>query len=274
MPSTSSSTLAEYLLTSNGFSADSEVQQALQRGAQIQLSRESSFAFSQTVLKNENNQLVIPSAIHQSWHEHIEYARKRNKHACIIAPWGHGKSTQLVIGRVLWELGRNPNIRIKIVCNSDENAVARVKAITRYIQEDEDFRAVFPNCKSDQKEQWNQHRFFLKRNSRSIDPSCEAKGILTTGIGGRCDGLIFDDPVDLRNAVDNPALQPKVIENFSNVWMSRLEPKGWMAYIATRWTEGDLTSVLLNDPERAESYTFLIQKISEDFKFIESERIG
>lgn len=213
-------------------------------------------------------------AIHRSWMDHLEYSRKVNKHACIIAPWGHGKSTQLVIGRTLWEVGRNPNIRIKIVCNSDENARSRVSAISGYISEDADFGSVFPDIKPAVREQWTQHRFFVQRTSRSIDPTVEAKGILTTGTGGRCDGIIFDDPVDQRNSLDNPAMQPKIIDNFKNVWMSRLEPRGWAMYVCTRWTSSDLTAVLLEDPELANGYTFLIQKISDTYDRIECERIG
>lgn len=231
--------------------------------------------FIPLVVKDEEGRKFQQAAIHQTWHDHIAHARSIGKHACIIALWGHGKTAQLVIGRTLWELGRNPNLRIKIVCNDDPSAMKRVLAIRKYIESDDDYHAVFPAVRPGRRDMWTQHCIYVQRSqgARSIDPSIEAHGILGTGIGGRCDGLIFDDPVDLRNAIEVPALKPKVIDAFKNTWMSRLEPHGWMLYVATRWTEDDLTATILNDPELSQGYSFLIQAVSEDYTQIVCQRI-
>jgi hypothetical protein len=89
----------------------------------------------------------------------------------------------------------------------------------------------------------------------------EAKGILSTGIGGRADLLIVDDPHDLRTGVQEPSRRQAVIETFHNVWLSRLEPTGQCIYIATSWHEEDLTHVLAQNP----SFGVLAQAISEDY---------
>jgi hypothetical protein len=68
--------------------------------------------------------------LHKEIQWHIDECRRRGLKYCgILAPWGHGKTEQVVIGRALSFLGENRNYRIQIICNTDENAKARVAAI-------------------------------------------------------------------------------------------------------------------------------------------------
>ena len=72
----------------------------------------------------------------------------------------------------------------------------------------------------------------------------EACGVLSTGVGGRADRIIFDDVVDLRNAVTMPALRDQVKQAVYGVWLNLLTPDGQAIYIATPWHEDDLTAEL------------------------------
>jgi len=184
--------------------------------------------FIEAVLKDESGRPMRQAVIHRQWHAHIDYCRMIGKRPLIMAPWGHGKTQQLVIGRVLFELGRNRNQRIGVVCNADANARKRVTAIKAYIERDRDYRWVFPEVCPDRKTGWGKEEIYVERGegARSVDPSVFSAGIFSTGIGGRVDGLIIDDPVDLRNALTMPKLREVVIETVKNVWMSRLEPAG------------------------------------------------
>jgi len=204
---------------------------------------------------------------HIEWLNFIQLAiLKGKKRIGILAPWGHGKTTIVIIGYLLWMLWKDTNLRIKIVCNSDENAKNRVSTMQRYIESDEDFVA---ECgavvKPSRRDAWTSHSFFIDRTSMSIDPSVEAKGILTTGTGGRADVLAFDDPVDLQNSVLSKVSREKIKELFRNVWMPRLEPNGLVLYIATAWHQDDLTHEILANEE----WTFLIQRIANDYSHIE-----
>lgn len=180
-----------------------------------------------------------------------------------------GKSTQIAIGRVLWELGKNPDLRVKIVCSADDLANQRVFTVLKYIEFSKRFRKVFPNCRPSAKKDWTKSKFSLEREVSVIDPSLEGSGVLT-GVGGRADLIIFDDVVDYRNAIANPSLKKTVIDAFFSVWMTRLEPGGRAVLIGTRWAEDDLYSVLLESSE----WSFLEQSISDDFKYVESKRIN
>ena len=59
------------------------------------------------------------AAIHTDLQNHLSAHRL----ALVELPRDHGKTTQVCL-RVLWELGRAPNLRIKIVCASEAIAVA------------------------------------------------------------------------------------------------------------------------------------------------------
>ena len=62
--------------------------------------------------------------------------------------WSHvegGKTNQLAIGRVLWELGRDPNLRVCVVSNTSDMAKKIVRQIGQYIKKSRELRLVFPN---------------------------------------------------------------------------------------------------------------------------------
>ena len=214
--------------------------------------------------------------VHRQWHLHIEYCRQIGKFPLIMAPWGHGKTQQLVIGHTLFQLGQDRNQRIGIVCNSDVNAVKRVSAIKEYIERDDDYRRIFPDVLPDKGRGWGKQQLYVERDekARSVDPSVFSAGVFSTGIGGRMDGLVIDDPVDLRNAIQMPALREVVIEAIKNVWLSRLEPWGWLIYVATAWHPKDATHHFIRDPELRGQYCALVQRVSDDYERIECHLVG
>jgi hypothetical protein len=222
--------------------------------------------FIQYVYKDESGKRVIQGDIHKVIQEHIDICRDKNIKNCgILAPWGHGKTEQ-IIGRTLDEIGKNINIRIQIICNTDDNSTSRVSSIKSYIEHDPEYHAVYPHVLPS-KIEWGKHKITVQRQSKAKDGTVESWGITTAGTGSRADLQIFDDPVDMRNAITNPALRQQVKDNFNNVWMSRLVPEGFRIYIATVWHEDDLTHELMRNKE----WFFLIMKVAEDFSCIECE---
>jgi hypothetical protein len=107
----------------------------------------------------------------------------------------------------------------------------------------------------------------VERSGGAVDVSVSARGVLSTGVGGRADLLIFDDVVDQKNAILFPKMRRKVIDSFGQTWMSRLEPDGRALFIGTPWHLEDLTHVLL---EQA-SWSVLRMPISEDCTRIDME---
>ncbi|MDD5618574.1 MAG: hypothetical protein PHG69_05715, partial [Candidatus Omnitrophica bacterium] len=235
--------------------------------AALEKIRRNSNRFAEFVIKDEKGNSIRNSDIHRVINEHIDLCREKKLNCGILAPWRHGKTEQVVIGRTLQFLGENPNNRIFIVCNTDDNAASRVASISKYIEKDKYYHYLYPNVMPAEKAQWSRHKLIINRSSYSKDCSVEAWGITTSGTGAGCDFLIGDDPVDLRNAILNPALRIQVKDAWKNVWSSRLTPNGFKIYIATAWHNDDLTSELRKNPE----WCFLVIKVSEDFNGFECE---
>lgn len=207
---------------------------------------------------------IIQAPLHRLLHAHVEWAHARGLHAGVVAPWGHGKTEQIVVCRTLHRLGHDPNLRIKIVCNNDPNAMARVQAIKQYVEVSEELHLVFPDLGPLPGGDWGKHKLMVRRPGRSKDASVEAWGIFGGGTGGRADELIFDDVPDFADIVE-PRTREKKIQALHNVWMSRLVAGGHVTYLATAWHDQDLTHQLVQNRR----WSFLWAAVSEDYERID-----
>jgi len=196
--------------------------------------------------------------IHRQWHAHID----AHPRALILAPREHGKTDQLAVGRVLWALGRDPDVRVKLVCEDDGTARKRLVAIRAHIERNERLHQVFPNLrKHPDLEDWGRIQFTVARRSMDKEPSVEAAGVMSSAVGGRADLLVFDDVVDLRNSIAQPSLREVVKETFYNVWLNLLVQDGRALYVATPWHADDLTAEL----RKSSGWGVLEHPIDESF---------
>ena len=82
------------------------------RNAHIALCRCDGAEFNRYVLRDDETGAAIENApAHDEWHQLFSRYRK-------VALWSHvesGKSSSVTVGRALFELGRNPDLRIAIV---------------------------------------------------------------------------------------------------------------------------------------------------------------
>ena len=87
----------------------------------------------------ETGQRVENADFHESWHDFWN----RNQWGVILAPVGHGKTSQL-LGRIIYKLGKNPRRRHALCPATYEQASDRVDAIRQHIDGNEFVRRVFP----------------------------------------------------------------------------------------------------------------------------------
>lgn len=222
-------------------------------------------SFIENTILDSNGDGVKQSDFHRALHNHIDDCWNRGINAGILAPWGHGKTESVAIARVMYEIGLKPGLRCRLLCSNDSIAGDRVSAIKSYIETSSKYNDIFPNVKMDRSRGVLKTKFFVKRLSPAKDATLEASGVLSTGIGSRYDLAVFDDVVDLRNAVLMPALRPQVKEAVKNVWLSRGEPGCRNVLIGTVWHEDDLYMDMINN----ERWSFLIMSVSEDMTCIE-----
>lgn len=227
-------------------------------------------AFCHHVGKDKDGSKIVLSALHLSWIAHIQYCWERDLGALINAPMAHGKSQIVAILLPLYEVNLDVNCRLKIVSATDNLARDRVSAIRSYIDEDVDFREICPHVRPSRIDQaarktmWARHKLFLQRTGRSPDASIEAKGLLSSGVGGRADRLIFDDPVDEKNSRSEIG-RAAVKDAYEKIWMTRLEPTGRWAMISTPYHHQDLNY----DLRQNQRVCVLEEAISADYAKID-----
>jgi hypothetical protein len=112
-----------------------------------------------------------------------------------------GKTAQFSIARVLWELGKNPNLRIVILSNTGDQAKKIVRTVGQYIKKSRELRQVFPELQPhpDIEQPWTSTSLVVNRGIISKDPSVQAIGFGGAIMGSRIDLLLLDDLLDYEN---------------------------------------------------------------------------
>ena len=222
--------------------------------------------FIELCVKDNHGVRLTLAPMHRAWIQHVDYCWSHGYRALIQAPFGSGKSSCLAVPLLAHVIGKDQNVRIKIVTNDDDSASKRVGAV-RKILETRLYRQVFPSVVHGGG--WTGHELFVKRLGHSLDPTIHARGVFTTGIGGRCDVELFDDVTDQKNSMD--ALQRRrVLSLLEGTWLSRLEPDGRVLAIGTTWHADDALHHLMQRPR----WCSLKQMVSDDCTQILQEVIG
>lgn len=207
-----------------------------------QLARTDINAFMSYVMRDESTGFPIEqSPIHEAWHELAdEYKR--------LIIWSHvesGKTSQLTIGRTLFELGKNPALKIVILSNVHEQAVKIVRTIARYIEESAELRRVFPKLlKGDP---WINNQLYVQRPTRAKDPSVQAIGIHGSILGARVDLVVIDDILDPENC-RTEAQRKDLWDWYHATIPGRLTQNARVLVVGTAFHPGDFLHQLAKHP--------------------------
>jgi len=197
-------------------------------------------AFLRAILMDRATGRDPMAEVHTSLQSHLT----AHRHALVELPRDHGKTTQVCL-RVLWELGCNPNLRIKIVCASDALAAERSRFLRSSIERNSLIRKAFPHLQPAQP--WAAEAFTVKRTANIIGPSVAAFGLGTSATGARADLLICDDVVDVK-AISSRQERQRAKEYFRNNLLNLLEPDGRFWGLCTPWHPDDLNAELKANP--------------------------
>jgi hypothetical protein len=168
------------------------------RRSVAELARRDPNAFCQFVLRDERTGKRIKQApMHRRWQTLMsDYPR--------LVFWAHvdaGKTNQLSVGRVLWELGRNPNLRIAVISKTSALAMKIVRSVAQYIEKSDALHEVFPHLRParDASLPWTSYQLTVERTVTAKDPSVQACGNYGNIQGARIDLLLMDDILDFEN---------------------------------------------------------------------------
>jgi len=210
------------------------------RRARIKLARIDPAECNRYILRDEETGgRIINGPIHEEWHRNISRHRR-------LALWSHiesGKTNSISIGRSLFELGTNTELRVCVVSATDKQAVKIVRACSNYIETSEPLREVFPHLAPGAPWTPGAGAITVQRTSRAKDPSIQACGVHGAVLGSRIDLLILDDILRWEN-VRTEARRAEVLGWYRATLAGRMTAKSRIVILGTPWHPHDLVHQL------------------------------
>lgn len=185
----------------------------------------------------ETNERIIQEPIHEQFQALADEVRR----LILMSFPESGKTSQLGILRILFELGKNPNLRIAVVSKKADKAIEIVKAVRSYIDKSAELAEVFPELIPG--DTWTESTLIVRRQVHSRDPSVQALGLWEAVTGSRIDILIFDDALDAENT-ENPDVRKKVLKRIRGTFIDRVARGGRILFLTNAWHPEDAAHVL------------------------------
>jgi len=196
------------------------------------------------VLRDEKSGAPIESApFHREWHA----LASKHSRLILLSAIELGKSQQLAVGRVLWELGRDPNQTVLIVANTAAQATKLVMLIASYIEHSEELHRVFPELRPDMNAMWTQSAITVVRSAPRKDPSVQGIGVHGSIVGARVSLLIIDDAVDFENSLSTRA-RDDLSRWVDATLLGRLTADARVIAVGNPWHRDDLLARLAQRP--------------------------
>lgn len=191
----------------------------------------------------------------------------------VNTPPEHAKSTTITVNYAVYQICRNPNIRILIVSKTQAMAQKFLLSIKNRLTHPryQDLHLAFgpPGGFEKNSDSWKQDLIYLSseaRNSGEKDPTVQAIGIRGHIYGARADLIIMDDCVDHTNAHE----YEKQIDWIQSEVMSRIDYDGGkLLVVGTRLRPKDLYSELrdpMRYPDETSPWTYFAQPAVLEFK--------
>lgn len=175
-------------------------------------------------------------------------ASNASSHQLLLLPRDHMKSA-LIAYRVVWELTRDPTLRVLYISSTANLATKQLKFMKDILTSDI-YRKYWPDMTDPddaKREKWTEKEISLdhpKRRDESIrDPSIFTAGLTTNITGMHCDIAVLDDVVVAGNAYTEEG-RSKVKDQYS--YLSSIETSNAREWVVgTRYHPKDLYSDLL-----------------------------
>jgi len=193
---------------------------------------------------------------HKEW---IDLFNK-NRFVSLLAPRSSGK-TQLVGAYILWNIAKNPKIRILVVTINQEMADNIMSFIQRHLEGNSKLIEVFGQQRG--YTDWSRSTLRVLGAGNQKDPTLKVLGITASMVGGHHNMIILDDIMDSNNSKTEHR-RKEVINLFESTMMPMLEPKGRVISIATRWHTNDISAYLQKIPDYASRTYKAVIKYPQD----------
>jgi predicted phage terminase large subunit-like protein len=151
---------------------------------------------------------------------------------------GAGKTTVLTVVRIIYEIIKNPNIRILIASKTLGYAQGILREIKAHLESNEELRRIFGDFVSEEK--WDTSEILVKgRTSKAKESTVTCLGLGGQITGPHFDMIFADDLIDENNS------RTAYMRNLILVWWGKtldptLEPHGELHVVGTRYHYDDI----------------------------------
>ena len=181
---------------------------------------------------------------HRELCEFVTKWKKRKK--LILLPRGSLKSTLVTQALSIWEIIKNPNIRILIASENLGNAIKYLGYIKGQFESNIKLKEIFGDYVS--KTGWTEESILVSKRTLNLrEPTVSTAGVEMTRVGMHYDLIIVDDPMSHNNTQTKESIA-KVIDWYRGL-LSILEPTGRLIVIGTRWHDADLYGHIIEEEE-------------------------
>jgi hypothetical protein len=185
------------------------------------------------VVNDEETGMAIEQAdCHVEWQDSCEM----HDRVLLFAHRESGKTNQISIGRPLFRLGKNRDLRIALVSNTYHQAEKNVRTVAGYIERSARLHAVFPDLVPG--EPWTSSQITVRSDNLKRDPSLQAVGVHGNILGARLDEVIFDDILDFENT-QTPRLRQDLWDWIHATIMGMLTRDAKFIIVGTPWNPDD-----------------------------------
>lgn len=166
------------------------------RALRARIARDNIDEFIEFVMRNEETREPLVQSPLQD-----EFQRLFSKHdRLMLWTFPEAGKTLNVVGRILWELGRNPGLRIAYISSVQNQADKALDLVKSYITHSDELHEVFPDLHPG--ETWKGDAITIRRATHAKDFSIQCAPAGASGIqGSRIDLLILDDILNYDNTL-------------------------------------------------------------------------
>lgn len=178
------------------------------------------------------------------------------------------KTTIASISYPIWLAINNPEVKILLVQNTYANAVKKLGAIKKIFEENELFRACYPDIIPDNACTWQKDSLCIKRKKAYAESTFEAAGTNTNVVSRHYDVIIEDDTVAPEfDHMTGIMMQPTRAQVEKAIGWHKLatpllvEPaESIILVVGTRWVEDDLLEWIMKNEKH---YTIMQRAVRE-----------
>lgn len=209
--------------------------------------------YRQSLYNTAKSLLDYPDINWQTHGEMIRTLESPTNNKLIVMPRGSLKSTLGVVSYAIWRLMRNPDLRILIDSEIQQNSktfLTEIKAQLckpKFVELFGDPRHYTDHACRTIKTKWTETEIVISQRTKKHlkESSITAAGVGTTKVGQHYDLIIGDDYNSKKNS-QTPEARLKVIDHYK-MNTSILEPGGDIVLIGTRYAADDVIGYVIEN---------------------------